>query len=398
MSCPVKVRTRIEHITPEEEALCAEVGREWSAIARSTAPADRAKAEEGIHRAYELSHHAPLPEYLCVKCETPFTGAELAARYPGLRLVCVQREGATVLPKPVTCSNCAGAQPLYRGIQWVRSPDEAVVLAAQLAGGSPAAHLAGFFYGQHAAGWLSFYDAWGRLGIDVHELEGLLQVARHAGWWLPFDTMSIVCERPTLLALDPETHRLHAETGPAVFFRDGYALYAIRGVTVPARLIMDPDSLTWQDIDAEDNLEVRRVMLQRFGAQRYIQASGAKRVHRDSYGELYVKECPGDEPVVMVRVVNATPENVPPGSWHWDKVEGARRTRVTDDETLRILAWTYFETGQSPPGYEWRCDVAEKLVYKEYWIRVPPTMTTAHAAVAWTFGKTPKTYAPKVQT
>lgn len=36
--------------------------------------------------------------------------------------------------------------------------------------------------------------------------------------------------------------------------------------------------------------------------------------------------------------------------------------------------------------------------FKTYFIRVPPDVQTAHEGVAWTFGKTPKTYHPLVQT
>ena len=36
--------------------------------------------------------------------------------------------------------------------------------------------------------------------------------------------------------------------------------------------------------------------------------------------------------------------------------------------------------------------------FKDYWLRVPPTITTAHAAVAWSFSETPASYAPEVQT
>jgi hypothetical protein len=35
---------------------------------------------------------------------------------------------------------------------------------------------------------------------------------------------------------------------------------------------------------------------------------------------------------------------------------------------------------------------------KRYWLRVPPNMTTAHEAVAWSFNVPAKDYAPKVET
>jgi hypothetical protein len=59
---------------------------------------------------------------------------------------------------------------------------------------------------------------------------------------------------------------------------------------------------------------------------------------------LFRKELAGDEPLVMVKVVNATPE-----------ADGS---------------------------------------FKDYFLRVPPTVQTAREAVAWTFGKAADDYGP----
>jgi hypothetical protein len=119
-------------------------------------------------------------------------------------------------------------------------------------------------------------------------------------------------------------------------------------VRVPAWIIEHPELLTVAGIDKERNTEVRRVMVERYGQARYLVDSGAKEIHRDDWGVLYGKDIPGDEPLVMVKVVNSTPE----------------------------------PTGE----------------FKDYWLRVPPTCRTAHEAIAWTFGETPSTYQPQVQT
>jgi hypothetical protein len=83
-------------------------------------------------------------------------------------------------------------------------------------------------------------------------------------------------------------------------------------------------------------------MLDRFGWDRYLIESGAKPIHQSERGTLYRSEIPDDEPLVMVKVTNSTPE---------------------------------------PDGH-----------FKDYFLRVPPTIKTADEAVAWTFGV--KDYAP----
>lgn len=83
---------------------------------------------------------------------------------------------------------------------------------------------------------------------------------------------------------------------------------------------------------------MRRVMLEHYGYERYLD-SGARPLHRDETGALWRIDLDGDEPVVMVEVLNSTPEP-----------DGSRRT---------------------------------------YWLRVPPSTRTARQGVAWTFGLHP---------
>ena len=54
-------------------------------------------------------------------------------------------------------------------------------------------------------------------------------------------------------------------------------------------------------------------MIERMGQGKYLMQSGAKELHRDDFGVLYLKEIPDDEPLLMVKVVNSTPE--PDGSF-----------------------------------------------------------------------------------
>jgi hypothetical protein len=133
-----------------------------------------------------------------------------------------------------------------------------------------------------------------------------------------------------------------------VRYPDGFSVFAVHGVRVPENIILQPESITVQQIETERNAEMRRVMIERYGQARYLLDSGAVEIHSDDFGTLYRKEMPNDEALVMVKVVNSTPE--PDGS------------------------------------------------FKDYFLRVPPTMTRAHEAVAWTFGKDEATYQPALQT
>jgi hypothetical protein len=142
--------------------------------------------------------------------------------------------------------------------------------------------------------------------------------------------------------------RLHRGDGPAIGYPDGFALHAWRGMPIPTSLLAELPHLTAKRIAAERNAELRRVMLEHYGYERYLREAGAARVGTDECGTLWRLSFRDDEPLVMVEVVNSTPEP-----------DGTSRT---------------------------------------YWLRVPPGTTTAREGVAWTFGLTAEEYAPLVQT
>jgi hypothetical protein len=156
-----------------------------------------------------------------------------------------------------------------------------------------------------------------------------------------------VCPIPSVATMDA-LGRLHSASGPAFVWLNDVRDFYWHGVRVESYVVDNPERITVLDIEAESNAEVRRVKIERFGQERYLTESGAREIHRDDYGTLFRKEMRGDEALVMVKVVNATPE--PDGS------------------------------------------------FKDYFLRVPPTVLTAREAVAWTFGKTSDGYEPVKET
>lgn len=171
------------------------------------------------------------------------------------------------------------------------------------------------------------------------------ELAQSIAWIQTYRHSLFLSERPTLLKLD-ENLRLHCADGPALRYADGYQQYALHGTSVSFYVI--DRQPTVEMIDNERNIELRRIMLNRFGTQKYLFATGAKVFHVDECGTLYRKEMEGEEPILMVHVVNKTPE--PDGNFH------------------------------------------------DFFIRVPPTMQTCRQAVAWTFGLEEHEYEPLKET
>jgi hypothetical protein len=168
--------------------------------------------------------------------------------------------------------------------------------------------------GNQWSGWdayLSFFRHVVQLDLDYSKYAHWERLAEISGPRVLHAEFAMICDRPTVLTVD-EQNRPHAENGPFCRWATGTALYSWHGVQVPRSVIEAPQTLTAARITAEQNAEVRRVMIERYGTSKYLLDAGATEVHRDEWGVLYRKDIPGDEPLVMVAVKNSTPE--PDGS------------------------------------------------------------------------------------
>lgn len=331
------------------------VGR-WRAWSEATVPADRATAEEGVRAAYR-SAGLDEPERI-LWAGSPREGVTLVREGADF--------GASVREAVRTAPWAAERRRLHEKLgvkgwsrHWTRTggvlwdTTQALVdrmrtgVLDDLAGEDQQARietqliLLDALFGQQDAPWLS------ALHTDGSPLEGLALVCRSAGWWWPFEKVAVVCERPLSLHRD-EFGRLDRGDGPALEFPDGFALCAWRGMPVPPAFLEELRTLTPERIRAEENAELRRVMLEYFGYDRYLTDSGARPLHRDATGTLWRIDLDGDEPIVMVEVLNSTPEP-----------DGTHRT---------------------------------------YWLRVPPNIRRAREGVAWTFGMPAKAYRPLKET
>ncbi|MFB7253487.1 DUF6745 domain-containing protein [Streptomyces nojiriensis] len=338
----------------------------WRGAAAATGPADRAAAEAGARLAYRAAGLVE-PERI-VWADSPREAVRLLGGDDGPYGPAARGRGVreTVRSAPWSAERDRvqrrlGPQGWGRhwsatgGRLWENTERLAerirIGLVDELTAGAaaPAAEerslrllLLDAVLGQHDAAWLCAFDT--GEGAPLH---GLGVLARSAGWWWPYERLAVLCERPVELHRD-EAGRLDRGDGPALAFPDGFALHAWRGMPVPAEFLAGLATLTPERIREEENAELRRVMLEFYGYDRYLRESGADPVHRDETGILWRIPMPDDEVVVMVEVVNSTPEP-----------DGTSRT---------------------------------------YWLRVPPTTRTARQGVAWTFGLGPEAYAPLRET
>jgi len=120
------------------------------------------------------------------------------------------------------------------------------------------------------------YEAPRRLGIvtysapDSEWLDLWCALARSCGWWWSFERACFLTERPVIAratkSRSPSEWRPllpHCPDGPAIAFRDGWAVHAWHGRRVPASLVESGWDVP--AIFAERNVEVRRCAIEKVG-------------------------------------------------------------------------------------------------------------------------------------
>lgn len=369
----IQGKAPIEKLTPEQEALLPEFAKRWQQIGLSTERADRPRAIAGMEWTYANEklppigfvafNKSPVSMVLAfMSCDALEKGVSLAQLknncYPTLKkLLDTQKDDAFdtalafyahlektgQLPKVDKLSNEKAVEVFQKcktDFQWQ------------------------FGYGQHDANWLAFYEFFKEacgLVEETQALTGLWEVGKSAGWYLPYmneagtEGRVFFCERQLELHLD-ERGRPHCTTGPFYSAEDGTKAYFITGIQIPnPEWVENPRTLTVTDIANTANVELRRVLIDMYESERagrekgaYLLDAGAIVVNEDDIGTLYKKEQQNDEDMVFVKVRNSTPE--PDGS------------------------------------------------YKDYMLRVPPTIKTAREGIAWTFDLKPEEYQPLVET
>jgi hypothetical protein len=69
--------------------------------------------------------------------------------------------------------------------------------------------------------------------------------------------------------------RIHSETGPAVSFSSGWNVWAVNGVRVDEQIVLHPETQTLEQINQEENEEVKRIRITRYGWINYLREVGA---------------------------------------------------------------------------------------------------------------------------
>lgn len=117
-------------------------------------------------------------------------------------------------------------------------------------------------YAAYEASWFSYYDLINHFWNLAEELEPILELSKHVGWWASYDDVVLFQGRPTAFALDANKV-IHSATGPALEYADGAKLYAWHEMPVPSSWYTK--GLTAQEALSIENAELRRAACEFLG-------------------------------------------------------------------------------------------------------------------------------------
>jgi len=164
----------------------------------------------------------------------------------------------------------------------------------------------------------SAWCAWRLFFLDCCDLTTKPQIASiaetwrdlstGAGWWWPHSDFCIVAPRHESISRD-DRGRLHCETGPALAYPDGWAIYSWHGTRIPSEWITQRDrlapdvALTWPQI------EQRRAAAEIIGWDRILGALHPRVIDLDAdpmVGELLEIDLPDAPRSQFLRVLCGT--------------------------------------------------------------------------------------------
>ena len=206
-----------------------------------------------------------------------------------------------------------------------------------------------YLWGSHDLFWVAFYKFGELIGVKyTKEQSAKLDIMKRIGfeceWWWPYEGICFVSERPIETNWD-DRGLLHGENKPAVLYQDGYSMFMWHGTRVPEDWIKDKSSLTPKVAITWNNIEQRRAACEILGWAKILKELNAKTIQKDEdpqIGELLEVDIPD----------------------------------IGREKFLRVLCGTG----------------------REFAMPVPPEMTSALQANAWTYGLEPSEYNPEIRT
>lgn len=183
--------------------------------------------------------------------------------------------------------------------------------------------------------FVSFFQDIAELYMDYSKYIPQRILSEHSSVRFVHKDFCIICDRPEVLTVD-SSNRPHNENGPFCRYRDGFAMYAWHGIRVPAWIIEHKELITIDVVNNEQNIEIKRCMIEIKGYEWFIKEANLKPVHTDEWGTLYKSKLQSEE-LTIVKVVNSTAN--PDGTYkdYYLSVHPELRPMRRNEKTGRVI-------------------------------------------------------------
>ena len=268
------------------DPMIRELVKDWIQVGLSTEPCDREKAEYWLAAIYQASGVKPVP---VLWMDSPKDTARFFfPEWEGSGCRLNESVGRSVWAKvQATGAREYGEWPSEdllvlteacddEGMGLVKTVLNAVRQSVREAVGVEPSWL----YGNQDAVWLFYYSYLRSTGLEPTLFIPYLELARHCGWWAPYDHLVVATEKPTEINFD-EQKRIHNLNGPAIAFRDGFGVYQIHGRSCP-KWVCDtpPEGISVKEWSLEKNVDTRLAIGHKIGDERIRKEGNVETIDR----------------------------------------------------------------------------------------------------------------------
>lgn len=235
---------QIESLTPEQEARMPDYVRKWIGIGLDTSEVQLDEIISAVKQIYAQVDQKQ-PEFFML-ADGPTEAMRFISHADKVDLTFDQMRELTALELTAE----------------VRKQIDATVPAGQYTYQVPE------FYGQHDAGFLSFYDFFAEeLNIGKQELAALKTLTINSGWVWMYENLVIFSRKPIHVSVD-NTGRLHNEKRAAIEYLDGTKVYSFNGVRIPEKWVLERDTMDPSEIFACSDVDQRAAGIALYGYSR----------------------------------------------------------------------------------------------------------------------------------
>lgn len=125
------------------------------------------------------------------------------------------------------------------------------------------------------------YDYAKTIGVEFDESK--LELFTRWSMCCPYiyanDDVVHVSRKPVKISWNDEG-QLHCDDGKSVEFADGWGIYTLNNVNVDEQIVMHPETQTIDQLNNEENEEIKRLRIERYGWLKYMKEIGAELLDR----------------------------------------------------------------------------------------------------------------------